>query len=96
MEGPPPLQVSIGYSHIQFDVNRPLAHATGGLVPLTVKYGGVASVQVPGSLSYPLWAHSGSFEQTKYKLDIRIEKVASASPAVQAAPARATRRAAGP
>ena len=70
----PPLAVSIGYTRIEFDVNRPLAHAKGGLVPLTVKYNGgddVASVQVPGSLSYPLGAHSGSFEQTIASADIR-------------------------
>jgi len=68
------LQASIGYTRIEFDVNRPLAQAKGGSVPLTVKYnggGGVASVQVPGSLSYPLGAHSGSFEQTLPNADIR-------------------------
>ncbi|MBC8123417.1 MAG: hypothetical protein H7Y22_16455, partial [Gemmatimonadaceae bacterium] len=68
------LQASIGYTRIEFDVNRPLAHATGGQVPFTVKYSGsgnVASVQVPGSLSYPLGAHAGSFEQTVSNADIR-------------------------
>ena len=70
----PPLTVTIGYTRIEFDVNRPLAHATGGLVPLTLKYNGggnVASVQVPGSLSYPLGIHSGSFQQTISNADIR-------------------------
>ena len=33
--------------------------------------GDVTSVQVPGSLSYPLGAHSGSFEQTLANADIR-------------------------
>lgn len=70
----PSLQASIGYTRIEFDVNRPLAQSKGGLVPLTVRYNGggnVASVQVPGSLSYPLGAHSGSFEQTISNADIR-------------------------
>ena len=70
----PPLTVSIGYTRIEFDVGRPLAQAKGGLVPLSLKYNGggdVASVQVPGSLSYPLGAHSGSFEQTVANADIR-------------------------
>jgi DNA-binding protein YbaB len=81
LEGPtvvslraPSLQASIGYTRIEFDVNRPLAQATGGLVPFTVKYNGkgnVASVQVPGSISYPLGAHAGSFEQTVSNADIR-------------------------
>ncbi|HEY8198077.1 MAG TPA: hypothetical protein VIG04_13945 [Gemmatimonadales bacterium] len=70
----PSLQASIGPTHIEFDVNRPLAQARGGLVPLTVKFlgpGDVASVQVPGSGSYPLGSHSGSFEQTIPDADIR-------------------------
>ena len=70
----PSLQASIGYTRIEFDVNRPLAQAKGGLVPLTVKFSGlgtVASVQVPGSGSYPLGSHSGSFEQTIPNADIR-------------------------
>ena len=70
----PSLQASIGFARIEFDVNRPLAQAKGGLVPLTVKFtgpGDVASVQVPGSLSYPLGSHSGSFEQTISNADIR-------------------------
>jgi predicted LPLAT superfamily acyltransferase len=70
----PSLQASIGFTRIEFDVNRPLAQAKGGLVPLTVKFtglGNVASVQVPGSGSYLLGSHSGSFEQTIPKADIR-------------------------
>lgn len=69
-----PLQVSIGDTRVQFDVNRPLAQAGGGLVSLTVTYNGegnVAWVQVPGVLSYPLGAHSGGFEQTVPNADIR-------------------------
>ena len=68
------VQVSIGSTRIEFDVNRPLAQAKGGLVPLTIKFTGlgeVASVQVPGSLSYPLGSLSGSFERTIPNADIR-------------------------
>lgn len=71
---PHSLLASIGYGYIEFDVNRPLAQAKGGLVPFTVKYkggGNVASVDVPGSVSYPLGAHSGDFEQTLSNVDIR-------------------------
>lgn len=48
--------------------------AKGGLVPLALKYNGtgnVASVQVPGSLSYPLGARVGSFEHSIPNADIR-------------------------
>ena len=70
----PPLAVSIGYTRIEYSIAQPLTSSKGGLVPLTVKFNGtgnVASVQVPGSLSYPLGWHSGSFEQTLPNADIR-------------------------
>ncbi len=67
----PALSVSIGYTRIGFSIAQPLANATGGLVPLTVKFNGISSVQVPGSVSYPLGAPSGSFEYTVPNADIR-------------------------
>jgi hypothetical protein len=72
--GVPPLDVSIGNARIQFDVNRPMAQAAGGLVPVTVRYYGdrpVAWVQVPGAVSYPLTPHFGGGEQTIPNADIR-------------------------
>lgn len=69
-----PLSAKIGYTRIEFDINQPLARAKGGLVPFTLSYNGtgtVASVQVPGSLSYPLGARQGSFEHTIPNADIR-------------------------
>lgn len=69
----PPLTVSIGYAKIEFSVAQPLATARGGQVPVTVKFNGagnVASLQV-GTVSAPLGAHSGSFEQTIPNVDVR-------------------------
>lgn len=68
---PRPLTAAIGYAKIEFDINRPLAQAKGGLVPFSLKYNGVSSVQVPGSLSYPLGTSPGSFEHTIPNADIR-------------------------
>lgn len=68
---PPPLTAAIGYAKIEFDINRPLAQAKGGQVPFSLKYNGVPSVQVPGSLSYPLATNPGSFEHTIPNADIR-------------------------
>lgn len=67
----PPMNAAIGYAKIEYDINRPLAQAKGGLVPLSLRFNGVASVQVPGSLSYPLGTSPGSFEQTIPNADIR-------------------------
>jgi hypothetical protein len=69
----PPLAVVLGYTKIAFSLAQPLAHATGGQIPVTVKYNGaepVSSLQV-GTISMPLGAHSGSFEQTVPNVDVR-------------------------
>jgi hypothetical protein len=70
----PPLSVAIGPTTIEYSLARPLSEAKGGLVPLVVKFNGtgnVSSLQVAGSLSYPLGSHMGSFEQTIPNADIR-------------------------
>lgn len=69
-----PLLARIAYTKIQFDINRPLAQAGGGLVPLTLTYNGnrnVASFQAHGTFSYPLGARQGPFEHTFPSADIR-------------------------
>lgn len=69
-----PLIVKIGYTQIDFNINQPLQNALGGLTQITLSYNGpgnVASLQVPNSLSYPLGAHQGSFDQTIQNADIR-------------------------
>jgi len=69
-----PLVAKLAYTKIEYDINQPLSNAKGGLVPFTVTYNGagnVASVQVPGSLSYPLGAHQGAFEQVIQNADMR-------------------------
>jgi len=69
-----PLAVTLGYTSIVVDVTKPLANATGGLVPFSVTYNGsatVASVQVPGSMSLPLTTRTGPFQHTVPNADIR-------------------------
>jgi hypothetical protein len=69
-----PLSATIGYTKITVNPSKPLAQATGGLVPLSVTYAGssaTASVQIPGALSYPLGTHTGAFQQTISNADIR-------------------------
>lgn len=69
-----PLLARIPYTKIQFDINRPLAQAGGGFVPLTLTYNGnrnVASFQAHGAFSYSLGARQGPFEHTFPSADVR-------------------------
>jgi hypothetical protein len=68
------LQVTLPYAKIEFVTGEPLATAKGGAVALSLTYSGagtVASIQVPGALSYPLGTHVGGFSQTVQNADVR-------------------------
>lgn len=69
----PPLQATVSYAKIEVVLGESLAVARGGLVNLGVTYtpAPVASVQVPGALSYPIGPFPGGFQHTVANADIR-------------------------
>jgi hypothetical protein len=70
---PPPLQASVNSTKIEVVLGESLATARGGLVTIGLKYrpSPVASLQVPGALSYRIGPFPTGFDHSITNADIR-------------------------